>query len=146
MADREEHDEKRDQRRDERHDEPTVFRIARDPAWRLPLLIIGATEARSVATLEPDAIDLRFGFTRVRVPYAALREVRARPWSFWLGLGIRIDRDATLGLVGSTRGVVNLALKEPTVEGVLFMRHPRNVAVSLEDPEGFVRAVRARMC
>lgn len=128
------------------HDDDTRFRIARDPLWRAPLWIIGATEARSVVTLEESALDLRFGIAHLVVPYDALRDVARRDWSLLLGIGIRIAGDKTLGLVGSTEGVVTLALKSPTVRGVLFMRHPRNIAVSLEDPDGFMRAVRARMC
>jgi hypothetical protein len=121
-----------------------TFAIERDWAWRAPLLIIGATEARSVATLEDDAVDLRFGIAHVRVPYANISELRERKWAWWLGVGIRIDSNKTLGLIGSTSGVVNIALKEPTVNGVLFMRHPRNIAVSLSDPAGFIAAVERR--
>ena len=99
-----------------------TFEISRDPLWRLPLLIIGATESRSVATLEDDTIDLRFGFAHVRIPYANIADVRGREWSWVLGIGIRVAGDKTLGLVGSTRGVVQIAFREPTVRGVLFMR------------------------
>lgn len=122
-----------------------TFPIRRDPLWRVPLLIIGATEARSVVTLEDDALDVRFGGARVRIPYANVRSVRERAWSWLLGVGIRIAGDKTLGLVGATEGVVQIALKEPSSEGVLFLRHPRNVAVSLEDPAGFVAAVERRL-
>lgn len=122
-----------------------TFAIARDWAWRLPLMIIGATDGQSVVRLDDDAADIRFGIARVRVPYADIREVRPRDWSWWLGYGIRIAGDKTLGLVGSSRGVVQIALKAPTVEGVLFMRRPRNIAVSLEDPTGFLAAIEPRL-
>jgi hypothetical protein len=121
------------------------FRIGVDVAWRLPLLIIGVTDSRSSANLDDEGIDLRFGFTRIRIPYADIRDLRQRDWSWLLGVGIRIAGDRTLGLIGSTRGVVQIALKAPTVRGVLFMRHPRNVAVSLEEPMAFIEAVRLRM-
>jgi hypothetical protein len=58
--------------------------------------------------------------------------------------GRRVAGDATstsLGLVGATSGVVQISLHEPTVDGVIFMRHPRNIEVSLEDPEGFIRTI-----
>lgn len=122
-----------------------TFAIARDWAWRLPLMIIGATDGRSVVRLDGEAVDLHFGIARLRVPYADVRDVRPRDWSWWLGYGIRIAGDKTLGLVGSSRGVVQIALREPTVEGVLFMRRPRNIAVSLEDPAGFIAAVEFRL-
>jgi hypothetical protein len=121
------------------------FAIEREWAWRAPLLIIGATKERSVATLEDECVDLRFGIAHVRVPYANISELREREWACWLGIGIRIASNKTLGLIGSTRGVVNIALKEPTVNGVLFMRHPRNIAVSFSDPAGFVAAVERRI-
>jgi hypothetical protein len=122
-----------------------TFAIARDTLWRVPLFLIGATEARSVATLDDEVIDLRFGIAHLRVPLANVRDVQERSWSWMLGIGIRIAGDKTLGLVGSTKGVVQIALREPTVEGVLFMRHPRNIAVSFEDAQGFISAVEQRL-
>jgi hypothetical protein len=121
------------------------FAIARSGIWRLPLKLIGATDARSKATLEDDVVDVTFGIARVRIPYTNIRSVTPRRWSWWLGVGIRIAGDKTLGLVGATTGVVQIALNEPTVEGVRFMRRPRNIAVSLEDPEGFIHAVEGRL-
>ena len=121
------------------------FTIARSPVWRMPLLLIGATAERSRVTLEDEVLDVRFGAAHVRIPYANIRAVTPRAWRWWLGIGIRIAGDKTLGLVGSTTGVVQIALKAPSVEGVLFMRHPHNIAVSLEDPDGFVQAVEARL-
>lgn len=121
------------------------FRIARDFAWRLPLLIIGATEGRSLVTLGEDALIIQFGFTRVDIPYANIRSVSGREWSWLLGIGIRVAGDKTLGLVGSTQGVVQIALKTPMDRGGLFLRNPRNVAVSLEDPNGFMSAVEDRL-
>lgn len=122
-----------------------TFRIARDFAWRLPLLIIGATEARSLVTLGDDAVDIQFGFTRVSIPYSGVRGVNGREWSWLLGVGIRIAGDKTLGLIGSTAGVVQIAVQPGSVKGVMFMREPRNVAVSLEDPNGFMAALEARL-
>lgn len=123
----------------------STFEIERDLAWRLPLLVIGATGSRSLATLRDDAIDLRFGIAHVEIPYSNIRSLRPRDWSWLLGIGIRIAGDKTLGLIGSTQGVVQIALKEPTVRGVLFMRHPRNIAVSLSKPDEFIDAVQQRI-
>lgn len=120
------------------------YAIERSLAWRIPLLLIGATGNLSFATLEDDALDLRFGIAHVRVPYDNIRELRERDWAWYLGIGIRIAGDKTLGLIGSSRGVVQIALKQPTVSGVLFMRHPRNIAVSLSEPAAFIAAVERR--
>ncbi|MBL8740672.1 MAG: hypothetical protein JNK04_06255 [Myxococcales bacterium] len=122
-----------------------TFRIARDFAWRLPLLIIGATEARSLVTLDDEAVDIQFGFTKVRIPYTNVRGVSGRDWSWLLGIGIRIAGDKTLGLIGSTQGVVQIALREPMDRGGLILRHPRNVAVSLDDPNTFMTALESRL-
>ena len=121
------------------------FQIARDHAWRLPLLIIGATAARSRVILGDDALDVQFGVAKLTIPYADIRDLTMRDWSWLLGIGIRIAGDKTLGLVGSTSGVVQIALRAPTVRGVLFMRAPRNIALSLEDPAGFLHAVGERL-
>jgi hypothetical protein len=122
-----------------------TFRIARDFAWRLPLLIIGATEGRSLVTLGDDALDIQFGFASVRIPYADIRGVNGREWSWLLGVGIRIAGDKTFGLIGSTQGVVQIAVRPGSVRGGLFLREPRNIAVSLEDPNGFMTALEARL-
>ncbi len=122
-----------------------TFRIERDWAWRAPLVLIGATTSRSVAVLTDDCIDVRFGIAHLRIPYVDIRELCERDWPWWLGIGIRIAPDKTLGLVGSTHGVVQIALKQPTVKGVLFMRHPRNIALSFSQPAEFVAAVRQRL-
>lgn len=121
------------------------FTISRSPVWRMPLLLIGATAERSKVTLEGEHVDVRFGAAHVRIPYANIQTVSPRPWSLWLGIGIRVARAKTLGLVGSTSGVVQIALKAPSREGVLFMRHPLNIAVSLDDSDGFIRALEARL-
>lgn len=123
----------------------TAFAIARDPVWRLPLLVIGATASRSKATFGEDAVELQFGLANVTIPYGAIRDVTERDWSWWLGVGLRIASDKTLGLIGSTRGVVQIAVKPGTVKGLLFLREPNNVAVSLEDPVGFIEAVQQRV-
>ena len=122
-----------------------VFDIAIDPAWRLPLLLIGATPSRATAVLREDAVDVTFGTANVTIPYSNIRELRVRSWSVWLSVGIKIAGDKTLGLIGSRQGVVQIALREPTVRGVLFMRWPRNIAVSMQDPNGFIQAVQARL-
>lgn len=121
------------------------FEISRDLLWRAPLRLIGATEERSYVTLGKDAIDLQLGMARVRIPYANVREAKPRKWPWYLGVGIRIAGDKTLGLIGSTRGVVQISLREPTVDGVLFMRRPNHVAVSLAEPEVFLAALRERL-
>ena len=122
-----------------------TFEIKRDLAWRIPLLVIGATATRSVAVLKDDGLELRFGVAHLEIPYTNVAELRERDWSWWLGTGIRVAGDKTLGLIGSTHGVVQIALKKPTVRGVLFMRHPRNIAVSLSRPREFIEAVKPRL-
>jgi hypothetical protein len=81
----------------------------------------------------------------VTIPYANIRELFERQWSWLLGIGIRIAGNETLGLIGSTQGVVQVALKEPSVRGVLFMRHPKHIAISLSEPRRFIEAVQQRL-
>jgi hypothetical protein len=122
-----------------------IFEIERDLAWRLPLLVIAATASRSFAVLEDDRIEVRFGVAHVTIPYSNIRDLHEREWSWLLGIGIRIAGDRTLGLIGSTRGVVQIALEQPTVRGVLFMRHPRNIAISFSKPRELIEAVQRRL-
>lgn len=121
------------------------FAIRRDLAWRGPLLLITATASRSIVTVDDDWIDVRFGIAHVRIPITNVAGLQPREWSWLLGIGIRIAGDKTLGLVGSSDGVVQIALREPTVPGVMFLRRPRNVAISFDDPAGFIAAVEQRL-
>jgi len=76
---------------------------------------------------------------------ARRRRALSSRWRTRRCIGIRIAGDATLGLIGSSSGVVQIALKQPNEEGGMFLRHPRNIAVSLRDPSGFMSAVEARL-
>ena len=60
-------------------------------------------------------------------------------------MSLRLAGDKTYGLIGSTRGVVQIALREPHGERVFPIGRPRNVAVSLDRPDDFIRAVEEQL-
>ena len=116
-----------------------TFSLRRDPLWRVPLVLIGAVEATSQVVVREGLLDIRFGFYRARIPAAQVVGATPTPWPLHQGIGIRIGRDRTLALVGSTQGAVRLTLTDKAVSFLGF--RSSSLVLSLDDPEGFVTAV-----
>jgi len=115
--------------------------------WCRPfMLFIGATRANSYVGVAGDDLHMCFGVgfetTIARTNVLAAAPMR---WSIIDGLGIRAGGQI-FGLIGSPVGVVELQLREAV--GVRFVGFPwttRRVAISFEDPQGFIDAVTAPM-
>lgn len=119
-----------------------TFAIRIDLIWRPFMLFLAATPANSYVEIDGNDIHLRFG--------RAFQQTIARdnvigaaplPWSFMNGLGVRAGGQI-FGLIGSTGGVVELQLRDSVV--MRFAAWPwavRRIAISLEDPQGFIDAV-----
>lgn len=111
--------------------------------WCRPfMLFIGATPANSYVEIAGDELRMRFG-AGVDAAIARSNVVSAAPmrWSIIDGLGVRAG-GRIVGLIGSPHGVVELELRESAV--LRFARFPwttRRIAISLEDPHGFIEAV-----
>jgi hypothetical protein len=68
-----------------------------------------------------------------------IREVKSRLWPWWAGIGWRSNLRGLVGLVGSYRNVVEVSFESRSrAWGILPMNR---IAVSLEDPEGFMEAL-----
>ena len=119
------------------------FNIRRDTAWKAPLLLIGATEANSYIELRDEDLLVRFGVHESRVELSDIVSAQTKEWPIWNGIGIRIGSGKRLGLVGSTEGVVELGLK-PDVHVTFLGITCASLACSLEDPEGFLKALHER--
>jgi hypothetical protein len=120
------------------------FQIRVDPVWRPFVFVGGATRANSYVEVTDEGIHFRFGlpFNRT-VPFEEVRDVFARSWPLWYGIGWRSNLRGVIGLVGSYTGVVEVRLnKRSRVWAVLPCDR---IGVSLEDPEGFMAAVEAAM-
>lgn len=120
------------------------FPIRIGTIWRPFMLFLGATPANSYVELEGDEIRLRFGLgfnqTIVRKNVIGAAE---RSWSFINGMGV-IAGGQVFGLIGSTGGVVELTLRDPV--RLRFVGYPwsvRRIAISLDNPQGFIHAVLA---
>jgi hypothetical protein len=111
--------------------------------WRPFMLFLGATPSNSYVRIDGSEVQLRFG----RVDQTIAREnvigVVPLSWSFINGLGV-IAGGQIFGLIGSTGGVVELQLRETV--SMRFSGWPwavRRIAVSLEDPQGFMDTMSA---
>ena len=121
------------------------FPIRLDGVWRAPLLVIGATPKRAFVEIEGDVISCRYGWWRDRIALADIVSAKPMPWRWYWGIGMRIAPDRTLGLIGSTKGVVVMQLQQERVFKVPFKMRFRHLAVSLEDPDAFMTALRERL-
>ncbi|MBC04265.1 MAG: hypothetical protein CMJ34_13345 [Phycisphaerae bacterium] len=119
------------------------FHIRRDVLWKAPLLLIGAVESNSRVQVSESMLDIQFGAFSTTIPIADIVSVEAVSWPIYRGIGIRLSLQRTLGLVGSTDGVVQLKLRNT---GVSFLGIKCNtVSVSLDAPDSFIAAVQAVM-
>ena len=110
--------------------------------WRPFMLFLGATPANSYVELTDDDIRVRFGpgFDRT-IPRANVADAFHSKWGFINGMGI-IAGGTLFGVVGSTGGIVELALTDTVqLRFVGFPWNTRRIAISLEDPQGFIDAV-----
>ena len=82
----------------------------------------------------------RFGLHESRIPLTDIAESKQVDWPLWNGIGIRVSFNKSLGLVGSDKGVVELAL-QPEKKVSFLGINCEKLAVSLEDPEGFLSAL-----
>jgi hypothetical protein len=126
------------------------FTISRTPTWSWLLSLFGATGARSRVRLDDDALDVEFGPFHERI---ALRDVarvgvahRQLPW-WQYSIGWRANLRGSVALLGEAANVVQLSLARPfrvrLFPGVRVTC--RELFISLEAPDAFVRAVGTKL-
>jgi hypothetical protein len=117
-----------------------------DTVWRPFLLLGGATPENSYAEIAEDELRLRFGLLfSQRVSISNVKSAKTRSWPFWGGIGWRFWGEQ-LGLLGSTRNVVEISLRERIRVSLGILPWPFSigrVAISLEDPQAFIDDVLA---
>jgi hypothetical protein len=120
------------------------FNIHIDPIWKAPMLLIGATQAKSWVDVAEDELDIRMGVGHEHIPLSNVAGVAPHEWSMFYGLGHRIGPDG-LGYVGSTHNVVEIKLREPQQFNLLLGIKGTygSFYVSVDNPEEFMAAVRA---
>jgi hypothetical protein len=116
------------------------FPIRIDGIWRAPMLVGGATKQTSYVDVGEEEVTVRFGYLFNRtIPKSEILGAAPRRWPLWYGLGWRSNLRGVIGLVGSYENVVEMKL---ATRGRAWGVFPCDrIAVSLEDPEGFIAAV-----
>ena len=117
------------------------FQMLIDRLWAPAVLVGGATHSNSYVDVTPEAVTFHFGYlfnhTESRDD---IREVKARSWPWWMGIGWRSNMRGLLGLVGSYRNVVEVSFESRSrAWGILPMNR---IAISVEDPKGLIEALK----
>ncbi len=121
--------------------EVPVFLIRRDLVFKAPLVLIGVLESNSRVELHESTVVIQFGVYTATISTDTIESIEAIPWPIYRGIGIRLNFQRCIGLVGSTEGVVQLTLSEPSLS-FLGVRCS-TIALSMEEPERFIEAVTA---
>jgi hypothetical protein len=118
-----------------------------DPVWRPLLALFGGTPGNAFVEIGGQSVRFRFGWTfDETVPLARIAGARRTTWPFWAGIGWRIASRGRIGLIGSREGVVEVRFRPPRRIRLLFIPwRCRGIAVSLQNPDGFIDALRARV-
>jgi hypothetical protein len=120
----------------------TRFPIRRSPVWRPLILLFGATAGRSYVELAEDRLAARFGWLFDHsFPLGGIEGAARRSWPWLYGIGWRSNLFGVLGLIGSHAGVVEIRLRRRRWLWMLLPLPCNRLAVSLEDPEGFLEAL-----
>ena len=134
--------------------DPGPPRSSSDPRQRFPLrltgparvavLAWGVTPRRAWAELDDRGLRARFGWFAIEADAPNLLSYSVTgPYRWWRGLGLRIslvDRGLTFG--SSTHGGVCIHFRRPVRFFRLF--RPPAVTLTVDDIEGFTRALEAR--
>jgi len=111
-----------------------------DSYW-LPLMLpFGTRRSRSYLEVSETALNLVFSpFFRESVPRDRIAAVRPCSWPRLGGIGWRVGRGGTVGLIGSRKNTVEILLREPQRVRVAFLPMScRRIVVSLQDPDAFI--------
>ena len=120
-----------------------TFHIRRDLIWKAPLLLIGAVDANSQVEVGASTVHIQFGAYSDTIASSDIVSVEAVSWPLYRGIGIRLSLQRSLGLVGSTDGVVQLKLREPTLSFLGIKCD--TVSISMDAPDSFIEAIQAVM-
>ena len=117
------------------------FQMRVDRVWAPAVLVGGATRSNSYVDVTAEAVTFHFGYLFSHTEDRDdIREVKARGWSWWMGIGWRSNLRGLVGLVGSYRNVVEVSFESRSrAWGFLPLNR---IAVSLEDPKGFIEALK----
>jgi len=102
--------------------------------------LFGTSAKGSWIEVDDDAVQVRMGvMARGRIPRANIRRAEPMDWAWWAGFGVRWYGPRHWGLIGSTEGVVELAIEPPTRVRMVLPVRVRRLAVSVDDPDELLR-------
>ncbi|MEU8200851.1 hypothetical protein [Streptosporangium sp. NPDC049046] len=122
----------------------TRFAFEFDPAWRIPLLMVGVSPQRAFAEVREGDLSVRFGLWSLRTPLSNVAGTTVTgPYAPWKAIGPHLsfaDRGVTFG-TGTGRGVcVRFHVPVPALVPGHLLTHPA-ATLTVSDPEGLVRAL-----
>lgn len=101
----------------------------------------GVKPESSYVELAHDHLEVRMGmWFHETFPLSAVSQVAPSEWPWWGGLGVKLGHHG-VGVVGSTENIVNVKFREPQKARVLVEVEATQLWLSLEDPDGFLRAM-----
>jgi hypothetical protein len=108
--------------------------------WLPFLALFGATPAGSFVEVTPASVRFRFGpLFDETIPRRMVGGVAPAKWSLLGGIGWRLGRGKTIGLIGSLKNNVEVTLREPLrVRFLFFPKRCQRIVVSLREPEAFL--------
>jgi hypothetical protein len=115
-----------------------------DPAWRVPLMLLGVRPDRAFVALEEGELRVRFGPWVLRTPLSNVSDAtETGPYSPLKIFGARMslaDRGVSFG-ANARRGVcVRFRTPVPALAPGGFLSHP-GATLTVSDPEGLVKAL-----
>jgi len=114
--------------------------------WSLFLRLIRVKRDDAWVDVDDDQLHVHFGTHDEEIPLDQIESLEPRKWPFLYGIGVRLA-DGLIGYVGSTKGVIQVNLREPFSFRLIGSKRSEKpaFAVSLEDPDAFVDDVRERL-
>lgn len=115
-----------------------------DSVWRPVLWLFGGSPGQSYVEVTGDAVRFRYGWGfDQQLPLAEIASTGRTTWSMLGGIGWRIGSGGTIGLIGTTNGVVEVRLKSPhRMRVVGIPLRCRRICVSLAEPDRFIAELR----
>jgi hypothetical protein len=125
------------------------FSIRYSPVWRPVLTVLGMPADRCFAEIDPDRGTLRVSggaWFDETFPLAEITSVDPSSWPWYGGLGVKLGPTGqTVSVVASLDGIVAVRFRRPQKMRVIFSVNRPELRVSLEDPEGFMDALRREL-
>lgn len=102
---------------------------------------MGVSRDDSYLEVDKETLHVRMGrWFDEKIPVARIKALAPSDWPWWGGLGVKLGHHG-VGVVGSTDHIVNLKFTEELKVRVLVEVGVEQMWVSLEDRDGFLRAL-----